>query len=76
MAFGLAIIGVLVGVGLGLRFKVLVLAPTIALAMMFATLVGIAQSDHLWSIAFNIVISTTALQLGYLAGILVRAAIE
>jgi hypothetical protein len=43
MAFALAIISVLVGIALGLRFKVLVLVPAIALATIFALIVGLAQ---------------------------------
>jgi hypothetical protein len=44
--------------------------------MMFATIVGIGRGDHLWSIIFAVAIPGTAIQLGYLAGISVRAAVE
>jgi hypothetical protein len=69
MALGLAIIGVVVGVALGLRFKVLVLVPAIAWAVIFALTVGLARGDSFWSILSAIVIVGMAIQLGYLVGI-------
>jgi hypothetical protein len=69
MAFGLAIICVLVGVGLGLRFKVFVLVPAIVLAGIFALVVGLAYGDSLGSILLAMVIVGIAIQFGYLIGI-------
>ena len=74
MAFELAIVGVLVGIALGLRFKVLILVPAVALATAFAMIVGIARTDHIGSIVLVMVIAGTAVQFGYLAGIAIRAA--
>jgi hypothetical protein len=76
MVFKLAIICALVGIALGLRYKVVILISAVSLAMMFALLVGIAQGDHFWSIVFNITISGSTIQLGYLVGILMGAIIK
>jgi hypothetical protein len=75
MAFELAIVGVVVGIVLGLRYKVLILVPAFLLAMVFTIIVGIARADSFWSIVLTTVAVVTAVQLGYLAGIVIRAAI-
>ncbi len=75
MALELAIISALAGIALGLRYKVLILVPTIALAMVFAMIVGIARADHIGSIVLTMVILGTAVQFGYLAGIAIRAVV-
>jgi hypothetical protein len=75
MALGLAIIGVLAGIALGLRYKVLFLVPAVTLAMIFATMIGVARADHFWSIVLAMVVLGTAVQFGYLAGIAIRAAV-
>jgi hypothetical protein len=65
----LAIIGALIGIALGLRYKVLILAPAVTLAMIFALMVGVARADSFWSIVLTTAAVATALQFGYLAGI-------
>jgi hypothetical protein len=70
------IISALAGIALGLRYKVVILIPAIAFLMMFATIVGIGRGDYFWSIILAMPIPGTAIQLGYLAGIFVRAAVE
>jgi hypothetical protein len=75
MAFELAIIGVVVGVVLGLRYKILILVPAVLFAMIFAIIVGVAHADSFWSIVLTTVAVVTAVQLGYLAGIVIHAAI-
>jgi hypothetical protein len=74
MALQLAVTGVLGGIVLGLRFKVFVLAPAIALAVIFAVLGGVAHGDRWGSIVLAMVILATAVQFGYLAGIAIHAA--
>jgi hypothetical protein len=69
MALALAIIGVVVGITLGLRFKVLILAPAIGVAEIFALIVGITRGGSFGSIVLAMVIVGTGIQLGYLAGI-------
>ena len=73
MGVQLAIIGVLAGTALGLRYKVFVLVPAVALAMMFAAMAGIAHGDHLGSIVLAMVILGATLQFGYLTGIGIHA---
>jgi hypothetical protein len=76
MALALAIIGVFVGIALGLRFKVLVLVPAIASAIIFVLIVGLARGDSFWSIVLATVIVGIALQLGYLVGIALAKRIQ
>jgi hypothetical protein len=73
MTLELAIVSMLAGIALGLRYKVFVLVPAVGLTIMFAAMGGIAQGDHLWSILFATAILGTAVQFGYLAGIMIRA---
>src|SRR5262249_35923874 len=75
MSLELAIISVLAGIALGLRYKVMVLICATASVMMFAMIVGIERGDHFRSIFSATVISGTVIQLGYLAGIFIRAAV-
>jgi hypothetical protein len=76
MALEIVIIHFLAGVALGLRFKVLILVPAVTLTMLFAAIVGVARGDMFWSIAIAMILLVTAIQVGYLAGILIRAKIE
>jgi hypothetical protein len=75
MSVEFAIISALAGTALGLRYKVMILIRAVAFVMVFAMIVGIARGDHFWSIILDIVIPGTAIQLGYLAGIQIRAVI-
>ena len=75
MAFKIVIVSVLAGIILGLRFKVLILVPAIALAMLFAIVVGVARVDPFWSIVLAMIVLGSAVQFGYLVGIAMRAAI-
>jgi hypothetical protein len=75
MTLELAIISMLAGIALGLRYKVFVLVPAVTLAMIFAAMGGIAHGDRLWSILLAMAILGTAVQFGYLAGITIRAAV-
>jgi hypothetical protein len=76
MAIASAIIGVVVGIALGLRFKVLVLLPAIALAVIFALTVGLDRGDRPGSIILAMVIVGPAIQLGYLVGIFLAKRIQ
>jgi hypothetical protein len=71
----LAVISVLAGIALGLRYKVVILVPAVILVVIFAMIVGIARGDHFWSMILAMVIVGTTVQLGYLVGIAIRAAI-
>jgi hypothetical protein len=74
MELQLAIIGVLAGAALGLRYKVFVLVPAVTLAMIFAAMAGIAHGNHLGSIILAMVILGATVQFGYLTGIMIHAA--
>jgi hypothetical protein len=74
MGLEVAIIGVLAGTALGLRYKVFVLVPAVALAMMVAAMAGIAHGDHFGSIILAMAILGATVQFGYLIGIAMRAA--
>jgi hypothetical protein len=76
MTLELAVISVVAGVVLGLRYKVLILVPAVMFAMMFAVIVGIARADGVLSVALMTVALGVAVQIGYLAGIFLRALIE
>jgi hypothetical protein len=75
MSLELAIISAFAGIALGLRYNVMILIPAVVLFTMFATIVGIARGDHFWSIISAVAILGTAVQVGYLTGISIRAAV-
>src|SRR5215467_4248629 len=75
MAFELAIIGVVVGIVLGLRYKILILVPAVLFAMILAIAVGVGRADSFWSIVLTTIALVIAVQLGYLAGLVIHAAI-
>jgi hypothetical protein len=75
MALEIVIIHVLAGAALGLRFKVMILVPALTLTMLFAAMVGVTRGDQFWSVAVAMILLGTAIQVGYLAGILIRAKI-
>jgi K+-transporting ATPase c subunit len=64
----LAIISFLIGVSLGLRFKVLILAPAIGLALALVAANGIVVEEGIWRLVGSMVIVVTFVQLGYLGG--------
>jgi hypothetical protein len=74
MGLQLAVIGVLAGIALGLRYKVFVLVPAVTLTMMFAAIAGVAHGDHLGSIIVAMAILVASVQFGYLTGIAIHAA--
>ena len=67
------VVAMLSGAVLGLRYKVLILAPAIMFALVFV--VGLAREAGIWWIALDMVVVTTALQLGYLGGSALAAAL-
>jgi hypothetical protein len=64
----LTIASVLVGALLGMRFRVFILVPAVLLGVAIVTGVGIARESGIWWVAFEIVVITTALEVGYLGG--------
>jgi hypothetical protein len=75
MALEIVTIHFLAGAALGLRFKVMILVPALILTMLFAVIVGVTRGDQFWSIAVATILLGTGIQVGYLAGILIRAKI-
>ena len=75
MTSKLATIGVVAGIALGLRYKVVILIRAVVLVMLFAMIVGIARGDRFLSLIVAMAIPGAAIQLGYLAGIAIRAAV-
>jgi hypothetical protein len=67
-----AIISLLVGMFLGQRFKVLVLAPVILLTLILAIGAGIARVDAVWALGLTAAVTIVGLQIGYLLGIGIR----
>ncbi len=64
----------ILGMGIGQRFKVLMLLPGIAVSTILALGVGIAQVSAAGSIALLVATSIAGLQAGYLVGIVLRYA--
>ena len=61
----------LIGMLLGLRFKVLIVAPASLGAMLFAICVGIMHADVPWKIGLSAAAAIACLQVGYVAGIVI-----
>jgi hypothetical protein len=68
------IIGILGGTVLGLRFKALILVPTIGLALAMVAISGLAMGESLWRLIVTMALIATFLQLGYMAGTVLRFA--
>ncbi len=60
----------LAGAALGLRFKVMILVPALILTALFAAIVELTRGDQFWSIAVTMILLVTAIQVGYLAGLI------
>jgi hypothetical protein len=74
MTLQMVIVSFLAGIALGLRYKIVMLTCGIAFVLMFATMVGLANRDSILSIVLAMAIAATAIQIGYLAVIWIRAA--
>jgi hypothetical protein len=70
----LTIISFLIGVILGLRFKVIVLVPAFGLALALIAVSGIVMEEGLWRPVSTAVAVATFLQLGYICGSILRIA--
>jgi hypothetical protein len=63
----LILLAFLLGAILGMRFKVLILIPVIAFALIAILVGGVTRGDTLSSILIAIVLVSIGLQIGYLA---------
>src|SRR6266849_7948064 len=70
----LTIISFLIGVILGLRFKVIVLVPAFGLALALIAVSGIVMEEGVWRPVSTTVAVVTFLQLGYICGSILRIA--
>jgi hypothetical protein len=70
--FSLAIFYALIGAALGLRFRVMVLMPMIALSVVVITGINIADGAGLRMAAIDTGIAVISLQIGYLGGAATR----
>jgi hypothetical protein len=72
----LTIVTILVGAVLGLRYKVFTLLPAVMFVLAFVIGVDVARGAGIWRIALDMMVATTALQLGYAGGSAFAAARE
>lgn len=68
----LALLSLLTGMTLGMRFKILVLLPAIACVLPIAITVSLIEGGSAWSMFLAVVMPIVGVQLGYLAGIGIR----
>ena len=64
----LAIVAILGGAVLGLRYRVFILLPAVMLVLVVVIGVGVARGAGSGRIALDILVALTALQLGYAGG--------
>jgi len=65
------ITAVIMGALLGLRFKVLILIPAIAVSSAAVVYAGLSYESSTWSILLVLVMTTAAMQVGYFAGAII-----
>lgn len=59
----------LIGVMFGLRFKIFVLIPAIAIGSAAVVGTGLGHGSSPWSILLAVLVTITVVQMGYLAGV-------
>ena len=64
----LATIFFLVGVVLGLRFRMVILVPTVGVAFAMVAFNGVVVGADIWRLVGTMVVVATSVQLGYVAG--------
>ena len=68
----LALAAMLIGIVLGLRFKVSILAPAIFIGSAAVLGLTVANSNSLWTVLLAVALEITALQIGYVGGTFIR----
>jgi uncharacterized membrane protein len=68
-----AILCFLLGAVLGQRFKVLILAPSIAFGAVVAIAVGIGRAEDVWGIVLTVILVSASLEIGYLSGTIINS---
>ena len=64
----LAVVIILGGALLGFRYRVSILLPSAIFVLVVVVGVGVARGTGMWRIALDLLVTTTALQLGYVGG--------
>ena len=72
----LALLSLVIGVGLGTRYRVLVLLPAIACDLPLALLVGFYLYGTAGLVIITVASTIVLLQIGYLAGVFVQSRLE
>lgn len=62
------LISLLIGIVIGRRYSVLILAPAFMLTLVLAIGTGLARTDAAWSIGSTALVVIVGLQIGYLLG--------
>ena len=68
MLLTLTIVTIVGGAVLGLRYKVFILLPASTSVLVCVIGIGVARGAGIWRIAPDVIVATTALQLGYVGG--------
>jgi len=66
------LLGMLAGAVLGMRFRVFILFPAMALACAVIAALGLFGNDGVWTAALAMTVAAAALQMGYFAGMITR----
>jgi hypothetical protein len=69
------LLSLLAGMVLGQRFKVMILVPLSAAALVATVVARASAGDGLWHVLLNAAIVVTSLQIGYLIGVGARYAL-
>jgi hypothetical protein len=68
----LSTISFVVGVVLGLKFKVLILVPAIGFAAAIISAGGVANGESIWHLTLAVAVAAISVQVGYLGGTVLR----
>jgi predicted neutral ceramidase superfamily lipid hydrolase len=71
----ITLLSLLAGMVLGQRFKVMILVPLSAVALLATMATRAAAGDSLWHVVLGAAIVVTSLQIGYLIGVGARYAL-
>jgi hypothetical protein len=72
----LIVASVLIGIAVGLRFRVLFIVPLILAAIIVVVAIETAGHESLWTIVAATIVCVVSLQVGYLGGSFIRTARE
>jgi hypothetical protein len=72
----IALLGLLVGALLALRWNLLVLVPVIGAALPLVALIGIARHESAGSVAFDMMVTVTCIEAGYIARLIAYGLVD